>query len=216
MSKKSIARTKASTKQVPVKKETRLGFYLTIAVLFIAAGSLLAWQPVMNRIRIKKVIASAPTAAPARTEEVKVAAKTNTPISGKPTRLVIPTLNIDIAIIDGVYDAVSKTWTLSNDKAQYAMMTPQPNNQAGNTFIYGHAKPAVFAKLPKLELGAKVMLYSENGHVFTYIYRSAYETSPNDSSLFDYQGAPILTLQTCSGLWSQNRFLMTFDLVGVS
>ena len=94
-------------------------------------------------------------------------------------------------------------------------MTAPSNNQSGNTFIYGHNRPAVFAKLSKLQIGETVKVYTDNNHTFTYKFRSAYETSPNDASLFEYDGAPILTLQTCSGLWDQNRYLMTFDLVGV-
>jgi hypothetical protein len=35
---------------------------------------------------------------------------------------------------------------------------------------------------------------------------------PTDATLFEYKGKPILTIQTCSGVWYQNRQLFTFDL----
>ncbi len=190
-------------------------FFLKLGILFLLAGGLLAYHPLMRRIQEQNTLATAPAPAPVRTPEVEAATKTSEKIEGKPTRMVIPSLDIDLSIADGIYHSQSQTWTLSNDKAHYALMTAQPNNQAGNTFIYGHNRPAVFARLSKLAVGQTVTIYTDTNRVFTYRYRSAYETNPNDSSVFSYQGPPILTLQTCSGLWYQNRYLMTFDLIGV-
>lgn len=137
-------------------------------------------------------------------------------IEGKPVTMQIPSLNIDLPVANGYYNTSSKTWTLSNDKAHFATITPEPNNQAGNTFIYGHNRKQVFASLNKIKPGAEVTIKTDNNHVFTYKFVSSYETNPNDDRLFKYQGAPILTLQTCSGLWYQNRQLFRFDLVKVA
>lgn len=133
-------------------------------------------------------------------------------IAGHPVTLQIPALNIDLAVANGYYNATSKSWTLSSDKAHYATITPEPNNQEGNTFIYGHNRRQVFASLSKIKPGDEVVLKTDNNHTFTYKFVSSYETNPNDDSLFNYRGAPILTLQTCSGLWYQNRQLFRFDL----
>jgi sortase (surface protein transpeptidase) len=202
---------KKSVVQAP--KNNNGKFFLTIAMLFIVAGTLLAFPTLMRVWHERQHIATAPAPAPARTPAVVAATKADETIQGKPSRLVIPSLNIDVKIADGIYNATTQTWTLSKDKAHYALMTPEPNNQSGNTFIYGHNRSEVFSRLSKLAIGQDAVIYTDNGHVFTYKYRSAYETDPNDSSLFTYTGAPILTLQTCSGVWYQNRFLMTFDLV---
>ena len=199
----------------PTKQTVPFRFAITIGLLFIVAGFLLSYQPLIRNLHQKQPVAHAPAPAPIITPEVKAATKDGQAIEGNPVRIVVPALNIDLKIIDGSYDSITKTWTLTRDKAQYALMTPKPNNQGGNTFIYGHARPEVFAQLPKLPIGAVVSVYTDNNHVFTYRYRSSYETNPNDDSLFQYKGAPILTLQTCSGLWYQNRLLMTFDLVRV-
>ncbi len=137
-------------------------------------------------------------------------------IQGKPVRLTIPSIELDIAVVDGVYNAQQKTWTLSNTSAHYALMTPQPNNNSGNTFIYGHNRKEVFAKLAKVKAGDEAFLYTDNGNVFRYVFRFSVETDPYDDSLFSYNGAPIVTLQTCSGLWYQNRQLFTFDFVSVT
>jgi hypothetical protein len=133
-------------------------------------------------------------------------------VSGKPVRFQLPALRLDLQVIDGHYDSVSKTWTLSKDKVQYATDTPLANNTGGNTFMYGHNRVGVFKTLYQVKIGDEAIVTTDNGHTFTYKFRAAYETDPSDQSLFSYQGAPILTVQTCSGLWYQNRQLFTFTL----
>jgi len=134
---------------------------------------------------------------------------------GKPTSIRLPSVSIDLPLLDGVYNASNKTWSLSNDAAHYALMTPIANNIAGNTFIYGHNKKNVFAKLSSIKNGDKAYIATDTGLTFVYSFRTSLETDPNDDTLFHYEGAPILTLQTCSGLWYQNRQLFTFDLIEV-
>jgi LPXTG-site transpeptidase (sortase) family protein len=198
---------------VSIQTASKPRFYAAIGVFFIVAGVLLSYQPLLQYWQIHHQKPEAP--ALVRDAQIEAATKASQTISGKPARIVIASLNIDIPVADGVYNARTKAWTLSTNKAHYALMTPKPNNQWGNTFIYGHNRPEVFSRLSKLQTGQTAVVYTDNNHVFTYSYRSARETNPNDDSLFTYQGPPILTLQTCSGLWYQNRYLMTFDLIGV-
>lgn len=133
-------------------------------------------------------------------------------ISGRPVRLAIPALGIDLPVIDGYYNQTTKKWTLTNDKVQYAVITPLANNQQGNTFLYGHNRRGVFRTLNKVHAGDQAIVTTDNGHTFTYRFVGALETTPTDDSLFHYQGKPILTIQTCSGAWYQNRQLFRFDL----
>jgi LPXTG-site transpeptidase (sortase) family protein len=144
------------------------------------------------------------------------AASTPTPqgyISGDPTSISIPSLNIDLPVIPGYYDASSQSWTLTTNKVQFATPTAQPNNQAGNTFLYGHARSNIFGSLPKIQAGATAIVKTSNGHRFYYVLSSTRVVDPTDSnSIFAYQGKPILTLQTCVGLLYQSRELLTFNL----
>jgi LPXTG-site transpeptidase (sortase) family protein len=137
-------------------------------------------------------------------------------VSGTPTHISIPSVDISVDIEPGYYDKTSKTWTLSTTKAEYATITPQANNGGGNTFIYGHNRWAVFYKLLKVQPGDEAIVSTANGHTFTYKMTGQKVTQPTDNSLFRYQGPPILTLQTCSGLWYQNRSLFVFSLEKVS
>lgn len=134
-------------------------------------------------------------------------------ISGLPAHIDIPSVGISDDIDPGYYNKTTQTWSLSLTDAEYATVTPEPNNGGGNTFIYGHNRWAVFYKLLKVQPGDEAVITTTNNHQFTYKLVSQRTTQPNDTSLFTYQGPPILTLQTCSGLWYQNRSLFVFDLV---
>ncbi len=188
---------------------------LTGGILMMGVGLMLAIGPITEYWRSKHVehVSTSPfsviaAAAPSVSAQPAL-------VSGEPVRIQIPALHIDLPVIDGYYNKNSKTWTLTKDKVQYATITPQPNNREGNTFLYGHNRPGVFNVLNKVKPGDEVSIMTSNGHTFTYTFRTAYETSPNDVSLFEYKGAPILTIQTCSGVWYQNRQLFTFDLTKV-
>lgn len=192
----------------------KIRYTISIAALFVAAGLLIGYGPYMQYRRDHQT-KQLTTFAAATKSGSAVTAPVNGVIEGTPVRIHVPSLAIDLDIINGYYNQNNKTWTLTRDMAQYATITPKANNTAGNTFIYGHDIQAVFARLNRLKAGDQVIVYTDNGHHFTYNFRSSIETTPYDDSLFAYKGAPILTLQTCSGIWSQNRQLFTFDLVGV-
>jgi len=139
--------------------------------------------------------------------------KPSTPvITGHPNHISIPSVSIDLPVINGYYDTKSGEWTLTDDKAQFATPTAEPNNIAGNTFIYGHALTVVFGRLTLIKPGAEVFITTENGYTFRYKFVETYATSPTDTSVLRYQGPPVLTLQTCSGSFWQNRQMYVFSL----
>lgn len=158
-------------------------------------------------------------AAPIKTKQAlknNAVVKNQTPlISGTPVHIAIPSVAIDLTVIPGYYYPESNSWTLSLDDAQYGAMTAQANNKEGDTFIYAHYRLNVFYTLPKIQPGAQAIVTTDNGHVFTYTFVSSTVTSPSDTSLFSYKGKPILVLQTCTGLWYQDRQLFTFNLTSV-
>jgi LPXTG-site transpeptidase (sortase) family protein len=138
-------------------------------------------------------------------------------ITGTPVRINIPSVGIDLPVIPGYYDATSQEWTLTTDKAQFATVTSAPNNQGGNTFIYGHARRNIFGSLPKLRAGAVAIVTTSNGHRFYYTLGSTQIVDPqNANAAIGDSSKPILTLQTCVGLLYQSRELLTFNLARVA
>ncbi len=137
-------------------------------------------------------------------------------IIGKPERLLIPAAQINIDVVDGAYDPVTTKWTLSNDKAHFALMSSEANNMLGNTFIYGHNNKQVFASLYNTKIGDIANIKTVNGKVFVYKLVHSREVNPEDVSVFEYRGRPVLTIQTCSGSWYDKRKLFTFEFIEVS
>lgn len=147
---------------------------------------------------------------PLRNGNVKV-------VQGVPVKITFPQLSLSVDVVDGTYNPHDQSWTLNGDKAQYATITVPANNFSGNTFIYGHSNKQVFSKLLQLnQIGAEAIVTTRNGLNFYYRLRTIKDVKPSDVSLFAYRGKPILTVQTCSGSWYQNRHLLSFDFVKVS
>ena len=148
----------------------------------------------------------------------KSATSPKTPLvfSGSPVNIEVPSLSLNLPIQPGIYDNETKKWTLSDIKAQYATITPLSNNQRGNTFIYGHAIPGIFGKLHTINNGENVIIQTDNGLVFEYTFFGSTEVDTTDNSVFNYSGPSILTVQTCSGSFYQNRQMFAFKFKQVS
>lgn len=180
------------------------------SVSLILAGIVIA-------LPIGQVWARQKTAALTPTSNIVITKPVLTPsaIYGKPVRIVMPSLNIDIKVVDGEYNRASGEWTLSRDKAQFALPSVQPNNESGNTLIYGHYRTEVFAALHTIQPSAVAYITTANGYKFSYTFTTSQAFDPTDTTIFRYQGPPRLTVQTCSGNYFQHRqmFYFTFDTV---
>ena len=135
-------------------------------------------------------------------------------VAGKPIRITIPSASIDLPLDDGVYNPVDGSWTLSDTRAQFALMTVPANNHAGTTFVYGHGTDAVFGRIgtSRPAVGTSAYLYTDNGHVFAYRLTATSDLQPSDTSLFDNvsSGPPRLVVQTCTGIFSEWRTMFDF------
>lgn len=135
--------------------------------------------------------------------------------SGTPENITIPAVGVNLDVRLGYYNANSQTWTLSETSAHYATITKPANNKEGNTFIYGHNLPKVFEPLSGLRAGDIALIGTDNGKTFKYRLSRVTTASPNDTAVLNYSGAPVLTVQTCSGAWYEKRSLYWFDYVEV-
>ena len=134
-------------------------------------------------------------------------------VSGIPVRITLPDYGIDLAIQKGTYNP-DGSWTLSDTAAQFATLSVAANNAAGNTFIYGHGTDSVFGKLGTTTPlpGTIAHIYTENNQKFTYRFQEARNLTAADTWIFDdvTTGPPRLTVQTCTGSFSEWRTMFTF------
>lgn len=134
-------------------------------------------------------------------------------ISGTPVRITIPSEDVDLPIIPGVYDPSTDSWTLSGYKAQFATASQPANNVGGETFIYGHNNDYVFGALRHVTptVGAEALVYTGNGHEFAYTFQKVWSVGPYDVSTLNYQGPPVLLIQTCTGSLNELRTMYLFN-----
>jgi hypothetical protein len=134
--------------------------------------------------------------------------------SGKPVRIVIAAAGIDLPIDDGIYNSSDGSWTLSDTRAQFALLSRLANDHAGTTFVYGHGTDAVFGKIGNNPpaIGTIAELHTDNDHIFTYSLQTVKNYEPSDTSIFDdmSSGSPQLIVQTCTGAFSEWRTMFTF------
>jgi LPXTG-site transpeptidase (sortase) family protein len=134
-------------------------------------------------------------------------------VSGTPTKIVVPSLQISLPIGEGFYNREADNWTLDYQQAFYAVMTAEPNSAVGNTLIYAHNVPELFGSLHGVEMGALAYVHTAEGHTFVYRYSKRADVLPRDVGVVRSRpDKPTLTLQTCGGTWNEHRTLFEFTL----
>ena len=193
-------------------------YYSSVGFLY-GATLLFAWyifQPSMfsKNTAYSQPLQTQPPSSP-------VLPKARPVIIGKPVRIVIKEadngLDIDLPVEDGTYDEATASWSLGERSAHFALISTPANDNNGNTLIYGHNNKHVFGHLPAIHenVGAFAQIYTDNGHIFTYSYQTTAELEPDDTSVLDNSGPPMLVVQTCSGSFYEYRrmFYFKFDKV---
>lgn len=194
----------------------KLRFDLTIGTLFIASSLLLGVGTAFDQLGLsggKQVEAQSQPASFIADEQPKPE-KPKRKIQSEPTQIQIPSVEVDLQVLPGYYDAASRSWTLTNN-AHFATVSTQPNNISGTTFIYGHNRRGVLATLTGIKPGAAAYLKTASGKTFVYRYTSQNTVAPEDVWVLQNATRPTLLLQTCTGAWFQNRTLYTFEFVEV-
>ncbi len=131
-------------------------------------------------------------------------------ISGRPVRISVPRLGINLPVEDGHYNSITGKWTLSDANAHYATPSMPPNDHQGNTLVYAHNHDMVFGLLRNAQVDDVAEIFTENGRKFVYKFTRSENVTPETTNVFQYQGVPTLVLQTCTGNWNETRGLYYF------
>lgn len=197
-----------------------LRYYSSVSILYgvMLTLAVYIYRPVLVTRLFDEPVAAQPEEVSVATIAPKANKKTEKlpARTGRPVRVSILSLGVDLQVDKGHYNEDDGTWTLSDYRAYFAMPSTQANDTAGNTLIYGHNNRHVFAKLHRLQPGDVATVITDNGYTFSYRYQMYDQVRPTNVSVFDYKGSPKLTLQTCSGNWDGLRRLYQFSLIKTS
>lgn len=123
----------------------------------------------------------------------------------KENTLVIPQIGVDSPIVEGIGPDVLSRGLWRRPHAS----TP---DKGGNTVITGHrflysAGPKTLYNLDKIKLGDKFFLFWQ-GKEYDYEVVDIFVVEPNQVEIEDNTVEPILTLYTCTPLWSAKQRLV--------
>lgn len=123
--------------------------------------------------------------------------------------LVIPKIDLRTAIHGGSITSLNKgVWHIPG--------TGEPD-LAGNTVLAGHrftySGSAIFYNLDKVQKSDMIYVYWE-GKRYEYIVEAVNVVPPTDASLVAPTTSPVLTIYTCTPLWSaKDRLVITARMV---
>ncbi len=128
----------------------------------------------------------------------------------KENRLVIPQIDLNAEVFDGPYASTLSKGIWHRPKTS----TP---DQGSNTVLVAHRftyrSPAIFYNLDKMKKDDTFVLYW-GGKEYDYKVREIKTVQPTDTYIEEPTPEPILTLYTCTPLWtSKERLVIIADLI---
>lgn len=114
-----------------------------------------------------------------------------TPGPQSPTRLVIPSISVDVPVVEG------DDWEQLKKGAGHHIDSANPGER-GNVFISGHNDiyGEIFRYLEDVKVGDEVIVYAGE-QPYTYIVRATRIVDPKDMSIMYPTSTPILSIMTC-------------------
>jgi len=173
-----------------------------LGALSVAAVAVLASALFVNATLTAAVPAAPPAPVAASPTDAPVAvpsASSRPAIVLDQLRITVPRLGIDLPLALG---DVQRDVVLGRTPEDVALLFPTTNvpGTGGNSYIYAHARNAMFLELWNVKLGDRVRISGADGMHFDYaVTRIVPRVDPADTSWLDPTGPERITLQTSTG-----------------
>lgn len=152
------------------------------------------------------------------------------PAKGKmavPSRIIIDAVSINLPVEPVPLE--NGTWSVSESVANFAEGTSLINAEAGNVGIFAHDRLKGFKDIKGLKEGDTIVVYgnlqsvqgSGDNKFFPTSIKSTYSveyasiTEPTNVEVFYETPDPTLTLVTCSGVFSERRYVVRAKLISM-
>lgn len=137
--------------------------------------------------------------------------RSTTPVrTTKPTRLIIPSLDLALTIHDATINEKTNEWPLSDTEAEYANFTAKLGETRGTLLLYGHNQWQVLRKTAALKFGDRMILLDAAGGKWQFEYYRQQVIDPHDTA-FVTEDVPFrVVMFTCDGWNDSARRLMYF------
>lgn len=129
-----------------------------------------------------------------------------------PELIKIEKVGIDLPIVS--VPLKNGTWKVNAGVANYAQETSLINTKSGNVGIYAHDRQKEFANIKNLNTGDIIEIFA-SGHKIKYRIESQKVLDPENVGVFYPTSDPTLTLVTCDGDFSEQRYVVKAKLVEI-
>jgi sortase (surface protein transpeptidase) len=143
--------------------------------------------------------AALPSPSPTSSPAAVPVASTRPAIALDRLRITVPRLGIDLPLALG---DVQRDVVLGRTPEDVALLFPTTDvpGTGGNSYIYAHARNAMFLELWNVKLGDRVLISGPDGMHFDYVVtRIVPRVDPADTTWLDPTGPERITLQTSTG-----------------
>ncbi len=128
-------------------------------------------------------------------------------ISGYPTRIIIPKLDLSVPVFAVPY--AEESWTVPTGGA--AILTNPTAVGARGQVIYGHNWRSVFASLTKANPGDIIATEYANGQRKLYTVTEVFTTDSTDPSALTRGSDTSLSIYTCTGWLDSKRIVVVAE-----
>lgn len=134
------------------------------------------------------------------------------PDDNTPIKIVIKSQGINLPVVPVTMQ--NGTWKVNDGVANYATETSKISGKTGNVGIFAHDLKNGFTDIKNLKEGETIKIFT-TGQIATYKVYSTETTDPSSVNTFYPTQTPTLTLVTCDGIFSQQRFIVKAQLVSI-
>lgn len=125
-------------------------------------------------------------------------------VKNPPLRIVIPTLDLDVAIKEA--KVVKGYWEVFGDSAGFGLGSAFPD-EAGNQVIFAHARAGLFLPLRQAKIDQSIYILTKDSW-YAYKITEIKEVLPNQTEVIAPTKEAVLTLYTCSGFADSKRLIV--------
>lgn len=127
-----------------------------------------------------------------------------------PTGIVMQDAGIKLPIVPA--DTNGEYWETTPEGVSYLLSSAIPGEQ-GNSIFYGHNWGSSLGNLHKVRVGQIVEIYFSDGTTRRFQIAYIQEVKPDNISVLAETNDRRITVYTCSGLFDQNRLVVTAFLI---
>lgn len=184
--------------------QTVVGMCVLVAVSTIAISTV--FLPKANNALNTSDVNSVVNQAPAVSTPANTAPQTTTP-----ARMIMPSVDLALDIIDSTVQATTNDWPLSETNAHFANFTPKLGSQKGTMLLYGHNTPQVMRKTSDIKTGDTLTIVDNQGTSWQFTMTNEAIVKPENVG-FIYEDVSFrIVIFTCNGWNDEYRRLMYFE-----